>query len=36
MVLDAGKIREFDAPEKLLADRKSAFYGMAVDAGLVE
>merc|ERR1712210_404439 len=33
MVLDAGKIKEFDPPEKLLGDRRSIFYGMAKDAG---
>ncbi len=36
MVLDAGKIREFDPPDKLLRDRSSVFYGMAKDAGLAD
>lgn len=35
IVLDKGRIAEFDAPQKLLHDRKSAFYSMAKDAGLV-
>ncbi|KAL5019773.1 hypothetical protein ScPMuIL_002665 [Solemya velum] len=34
MVLDAGKIKEFDNPETLLQDKASAFYLMAKDAGL--
>jgi ATP-binding cassette, subfamily C (CFTR/MRP), member 1 len=36
IVLDGGVIAEFDSPSKLLANRNSIFYGMAVDAGLVE
>ena len=35
MVLDAGKIKEFETPEALMNNRKSVFYGMAKDAGLV-
>lgn len=35
IVLDRGKLSEFDTPERLLADEKSAFYSMAKDAGLV-
>ncbi|XP_037789915.1 canalicular multispecific organic anion transporter 2-like [Penaeus monodon] len=35
MVLDKGKIAEFSDPASLLADKKSIFYGMAKDAGLV-
>merc|ERR1712228_863847 len=34
MVLDKGRLVEFASPEHLLADNKSIFYGMAVDAGL--
>ncbi len=34
MVLAAGKVKEFDRPEKLLKDKTSMFYGMAKDAGL--
>ncbi|XP_054711811.1 multidrug resistance-associated protein 1-like [Uloborus diversus] len=35
MVLDNGKIAEFDKPDVLLKNKKSIFYGMAKDAGLV-
>lgn len=35
VVLDRGKLSEFDTPERLLADKQSAFYSMAKDAGLV-
>merc|ERR1711874_335603 len=35
MVLDQGRIKEFDSPQKLLADESSAFYSMAKDANLV-
>ena len=35
MVLDAGKVKEFDSPSTLLHDNHSAFRAMAVDAGLV-
>ncbi|XP_003392099.2 PREDICTED: multidrug resistance-associated protein 1-like, partial [Amphimedon queenslandica] len=33
MVLDAGRISEFDSPNVLL-ERRGLFYGMAKDAGL--
>lgn len=35
LVLDKGRLREFDTPEVLLKDRDSIFYGMAKNAGLV-
>ena len=34
MVLDAGRVKEFAAPNELLSDKKSSFYSMAKDAGL--
>ena len=33
-MLDNGRVREYDAPNRLLADRKSVFFSMATDAGL--
>lgn len=35
IVLDRGQIVEYDAPNKLLQNKKSIFHGMAKDAGLV-
>ena len=35
MVLDNGKITEFDSPSNLLSNSKSSFYGMAKEAGLL-
>ncbi|XP_076338372.1 multidrug-Resistance like Protein 1 isoform X1 [Tachypleus tridentatus] len=35
VVLDQGKIIEFDSPEALLKDNTTVFYSMAKDAGLV-
>ena len=35
MVMDAGRIREFEDPTVLLKNKKSAFYLMAKDAGVV-
>ncbi|GLV32342.1 Multidrug-Resistance like Protein 1 [Carabus blaptoides fortunei] len=35
IVLDKGQIVEFDAPNTLLQDKNSIFYGMAKDAGIV-
>ena len=36
MVLDQGKVAEFNTVKSLLANRKSIFYGMAKDAGLAD
>ena len=36
MVLDQGRIAEFEAPQVLLQDRDSIFFGMAKDAGLAD
>lgn len=35
LVLDRGKVAEFDTPEKLLKTKESMFYALAKDAGLV-
>lgn len=35
LVLDGGKLKEFDTPENLLANPSSLFYSMATDSGLV-
>ena len=35
MVLDSGRIAEYDSPTSLLSNQKSTFYSMAKDAGLV-
>jgi hypothetical protein len=35
IVLDAGKIAEFDSPQVLLSNKDSIFYSMAKNAGLV-
>jgi len=35
VVLDAGRVCEFDSPTKLLSDTNSRFYAMAKDAGIV-
>nr|CAD7396332.1 unnamed protein product [Timema cristinae] len=35
IVLDKGRVVEFNSPEVLLQDNRSVFYGMAKDAGLV-
>ena len=36
MVLDAGRIAEFESPDNLMANHASIFYGMAKNAGLAE
>ena len=35
LVLDSGKLKEFDSPENLLANTQSLFYQMAKDSGIV-
>lgn len=35
LVVDAGKIAEFDTPANLLANSESKFYALASEAGLV-
>lgn len=34
IVLDAGKVSEFDTPENLLKNKESSFYSLCVEAGL--
>ena len=34
LVLDAGKVKEFDSPENLLDNPETTFYSMAKDAGM--
>ncbi len=36
LVLDGGKVREFDSPEVLMSKHNSLFYAMAKDSGLVQ
>lgn len=36
LVLDHGRVAEFDAPAVLLADTSSRFFSMALEAGLVQ
>ncbi|XP_077284669.1 multidrug resistance-associated protein 1-like [Arctopsyche grandis] len=35
LVLEKGRVEEFDTPQNLLGNKKTIFYGMAKDAGLV-
>ncbi|VDM43710.1 unnamed protein product [Toxocara canis] len=34
LVLEAGQVKEFDSPKRLLEDRKSLFYSMAKESGI--
>ena len=34
LVLDAGRVAEFNTPQSLLKDKKSIFHSMAKDAGI--
>lgn len=36
LVLEHGRVAEFDAPGALLADKTSRFYAMVFEAGLVQ
>ena len=36
MVLDQGKVAEFDTPENLLSDKDGLFYNMALNAGIIK
>lgn len=36
IVLDKGRVTEFDTPEKLLEDKNSIFYSLCLEAGLTE
>jgi ABC-type proline/glycine betaine transport system ATPase subunit len=36
IVLDQGKIAEYDSPQVLLSNKESIFFGMAKNAGLVK
>lgn len=35
MVLEQGRIKEFDSPRNLLSDKKTIFYAMMKDANLL-
>ena len=34
LVLDAGRVLEFDTPKNLLANKQSSFHSLAAEAGL--
>ena len=34
MVLESGRVIEFDEPEKLLSNKESVFYSMVTSAGV--
>ncbi len=36
LVLDGGKVAEFDTPQSLLNNRRSVFYSLAKEAGLTK
>jgi ABC-type multidrug transport system fused ATPase/permease subunit len=36
MVLDEGRVLEYETPQNLLADDKSLFYELAKNAGLIK
>ncbi|KNC71489.1 hypothetical protein SARC_15972, partial [Sphaeroforma arctica JP610] len=35
LVLDQGKVAEYDSPDNLLSDTNTIFYGLAKESGIV-